>query len=111
MTYEGLHGWYKQLFEKLGWVILHSMDSNNEEYRKEQIEHYYKSAKRLKEALDDKKIDEEDRKKDKQLMKDNLDQLLQFYKTYFSSSSLSGGAKKKSKRKSKKKSKRNISEW
>jgi len=69
----GLHKWYHELFEKLGWMVL----ANNKGHH-DKIICYKKSLYRLKESIEYKinNIHDPDRKQDLQIMWYNLNMLI-----------------------------------
>jgi hypothetical protein len=68
-TYEGLHGWYKCLFEKYGWMLLAQRQQHQEK-----IQEYLMSLHRLGQELMHKReqLEENDRKLDLSEMLYNL---------------------------------------
>ena len=49
-TFDGIHGWYKAVFEKLGWMVLAKSKNMSEK-----VAHYKHSIERLKTAIIQKK--------------------------------------------------------
>ena len=72
-TMHGLHQWYKEMFEKLGWMVLaHSRGMTDK------IQTYLNSLQRLHMALEQKiaKIHDADDKEDLTIMLKNVEELL-----------------------------------
>jgi len=68
-TFDGIQMWYKEKFEKLGWMIL-----AKEHGYEDKIAEYKSSLRRLKQAIEHKMthVEENDRKHDLLIMHDNL---------------------------------------
>ena len=74
MTFHGLNEWYKDKFEKLGWMILSKRDGYMDT-----ILAYDNSVKRLHSAICDKidNVKDKDNKTDLRIMKENVEYLLE----------------------------------
>jgi len=72
-TYHGLHKWYEEMFEHLGWMILAKSKGYDDK-----IEVYKNSLKRLKEGIENKisTTKDSDKKDDLKIMWDNLNILI-----------------------------------
>ena len=72
-TMNGLHNWYKEMFEKLGWMVLaHSRGMTDK------IQTYLNSLQRLHTALEQKiaKMHDADNKEDLIIMLKNVEELI-----------------------------------
>jgi hypothetical protein len=72
-TYHGIHEWYKDEFEKLGWMIL-----AKDRGLTDKINTYKNSLKRLKDSIEHKltHVKETDRKDDLKIMWNNVNILI-----------------------------------
>ena len=77
VTYEGLHAWFKGLFEHLGWMVLAKADG-----RYDKVKVYKKSIEHLLMALEEKQktISNADKKADLHIMHAKVQQLRSFAK-------------------------------
>ena len=79
-TFHGLHAWYVSKFEKLGWMIL-----AKEKGMHDKVQEYINSLNRLHTAIYQKieKMHDKDKKADLQIMKKNVEILLEDVKQDF----------------------------
>ena len=79
-TIDSLNHWYKKTFEKLGWSIIDFNDGLSNK-----LQHYKSKVKYLKESLGYKLtvLEENDRKRDINIMLQNVNTLETFLNTYF----------------------------
>jgi len=92
VTYYGLHEWHKSAFEKLGWMTLAAKDTDSVS----KIPAYFMELMHLETALDTKiaETQEEDRKNDLKILKNQVVILQSAAKKLFPTLS-SGGRKKR----------------
>jgi hypothetical protein len=74
MTLMGIHKWYVEMFEKLGWMVLAKSKGMNDK-----VQTYVNSIERLKHTIEmkHKKIRDADKKDDLRIMLENLHVLRQ----------------------------------
>jgi len=72
-TFCGLSEWYSKMFKKIGWIILADKKGNTEK-----MHGYFNSLLKLYKSIElkHKKISDSDKKRDLEIMKDNLDILI-----------------------------------
>lgn len=75
-TTRDLNKWYSKMFEKLGWLVL-------AEDKVDKMAHYKTTLNRLREALKDKKVVDQDKKKDLAIMLHNVEKLIDHVNTHF----------------------------
>jgi hypothetical protein len=101
-TYHGLHKWYKDEFEHLGWMVLVKRekitDPNPEKkiYMNEKLKMYIQSIKHLRDTLKEKidSTEDLDRKKDLLILHRNIIGLLEFANSTLLDSKISNNSKK-----------------
>jgi len=80
VTFHGLQHWYQHKFETFGWMILAKRDGYTDK-----VMEYHNSVKRLHTAIIDKleSIRDKDKKDDLEIMKENVEHLLEHIKEDF----------------------------
>ena len=72
-TFHGISKWYSQMFKKIGWIVLSDKKGNSE-----RVNNYMHTLLKLYKSIElkHKKISDSDKKRDLEIMKDNLDILI-----------------------------------
>jgi hypothetical protein len=77
-TCRDLNKWYSKMFEKLGYLVLAKEDGTSDK-----MAHYKMTLTRLCKALKDKKVVDKDKRKDLDIMRHNVELLLDHVNKHF----------------------------